>query len=72
LESGDAFGLIPSGDDNETYYLIVLQITVAENHPVKVHGLRQIIAAYSTEIQNKITRKFLIFVTPLHGKRNSI
>jgi len=72
LESGDAFGLIPSGEDNEAYYLIVLQITVSDEHPVKVKGLNRIIAAYSKEIQNNITRKFLIFVTPLHGKLNSI
>mmetsp|Transcript_14848 Transcript_14848/g.13426 ORF Transcript_14848/g.13426 Transcript_14848/m.13426 type:complete len:93 (-) Transcript_14848:98-376(-) len=54
------------------FAIIVLQFTVAEKHPVKVKGLKRIIAAYSKDIQNNITRKFLIFVTPLHGKLNSI
>mmetsp|Transcript_19134 Transcript_19134/g.17354 ORF Transcript_19134/g.17354 Transcript_19134/m.17354 type:complete len:124 (+) Transcript_19134:1286-1657(+) len=66
LESGDAFTIIPIGDD---FQLLVLQFTVAEKHPVKMNGLEQIIAAFSTK---NIIKKYFIFVTPLCGKRNSI
>lgn len=50
----------------------MLQITVGENHPVKVNGLHDIILAYSDFIQQRIIKKLLVFVTPLDGKLNSV
>lgn len=75
LESGDAFCLLPFGhanDQNPLFFLVVLQITVGETHPVKVNGLHDIILAYSEEIRNRIRKKLLVFVTPLDGKLNSV
>jgi hypothetical protein len=75
LESGDAFCVLSSGLDNygqPVFLLVVLQITVGENHPVKVNGLHDIILAYPELIQLRIFKKLLVFVTPLDGKLNSI
>ena len=73
LESGDAFCVISTAAENNAtaYKLIILQITVAEKHSVKIKGLQNIIAAYSEEIQANIIEKLLVFVTPHHGKLNS-
>jgi hypothetical protein len=65
LESGDAFCLIHL---NDSYMLIVLQITVGEKHPVKVNGLKDIYQAFPVEITERIERKVILFVTPLDGK----
>jgi hypothetical protein len=75
LESGDAFCLLPFGradDGQPVFQLVVLQITVGENHPVKVNGLHDIILAYPEFIQHKIIKKLLVFLTPSDGKLNSI
>lgn len=48
LESGDAFYALPSEfcqDGQPVFPLVVLQITVGENHPVKVNGLHIILAS---------------------------
>lgn len=75
LESGDAFCVLPSGfgqDEQPAFLLVVLQITVGENHPIKVNGLHDIVLAYPEFIQQRIIKKMLVFVTPLDGKLNSV
>ncbi len=70
LESGDAFCVLPSGvgqDGLPLFLLMVLQITVRENHHVKVNGLHDIILAYPEFIQQIMMKKLLVFVTPLYG-----
>lgn len=69
LESGDAFCVVPSTND---YWLVVLQITAGERHPVKVNGLNDIISAYPEDIRIKVVRKLLVFITPLDGKLNTV
>ena len=73
MESGDAFCMISTVTDNgrTAYKLIILQITVAEKHDVKINGLKEIIAAYPDEIATNIIEKSLVFVTPKYGKLNS-
>ena len=65
LESGDAFGLVQIGDDN--YMLIVIQVTTAHKHPVKVNGLKTIVSAFPEELRKLIKRKVILFVTPIDG-----
>ena len=72
LESGDAFCMIAVTENGRiAYKLIILQITVAEKHAVKINGLQKIIAAYPDEIATNIIEKALVFVTPKCGKLNS-
>jgi hypothetical protein len=68
LESGDAFCVIADPEAQEKLMLIVVQITVAEHHSVKVNGLHTIWNSYSNDIQQRIHRKALLFVTPSEGK----
>jgi len=75
LESGDAFCLLPYGvalDGQSVFILVVLQITVGKNHPVKVNGLKDIILSFPTFIQQRIAKKLLVFITPIDGKLNSL
>ena len=73
LQSGDAFCAISINGSNITeYILIVLQITVAESHPIKVKGLQDILSAYPDEIRKKITKKELVFVTTNFRKMKSL
>ena len=73
LQSGDAFCAISVNGSNITeYMLIVLQITVAESHPIKVKGLQDILSAYPDEIRKKITKKELVFVTTNYRKLKSL
>jgi predicted phosphatase len=73
MQSGDAFCVISINRSNITdYILIVLQITVAESHPIKVKGLQDILSAYPDEIRKKITKKELVFVTTNFGKLKSL
>jgi hypothetical protein len=74
LESGDAFCVISVNDERNitTYHMIIVQITVAESHPIKVKGLSDIVSAYPEDIQNKITKKALVFLTANHGKLKSV
>ena len=72
LQSGDAFCAISVNGSNVTeYLLIIIQITVAESHPIKVKGLSDILSAYPDEIRKKITKKALVFLTAKYGKLNS-
>jgi hypothetical protein len=59
LTSADAFYLVEGAESGE-YTLVVLQITVAESHPVKAQGLLDIILAFPEKF--KITSKALVFV----------
>ena len=69
LEAGDAFCLIEQADG--TYILIVLQITIAERHPVKANGLKVIVNAYPEQMKANITRKIILFVIPVDGELRS-
>ena len=65
MEAGHAFSIqLVNGE----YALIVLQMTVAEVHPMKADGLSYIYNAYPKAISKLITRKIIIFVTPVDGK----
>jgi hypothetical protein len=64
LESGDAFCV---KELNGVSTLIVLQITIADKHPVKINGLDKI-NNYFVNAGVPITDKILIFVTPVNGK----
>ena len=48
--------------------LIVLQVTVAEMHPIKANGLTYIYHAFTESIRQQINRKIIVFVTPVDGK----
>jgi hypothetical protein len=65
LESGDAFCLLslPNGG----FCLVVLQVTVGEQHPVKANGLKCIFQAFRADLKEQILRKVIIFVTPNEG-----
>ena len=52
--------------------MIIVQITVAKSHPIKVKGLSDIVSAYPEDIQNKITKKALVFLTTNRGKLKSV
>jgi hypothetical protein len=65
LESGDAFCLV-SVDNICT--LVVLQVTIAENHPIKSNGLNVIFEAFRDDLKGLIQRKLIVFVTPIDGK----
>jgi hypothetical protein len=69
LESGDAFCLLQLVNE---YSLIVLQVTVGEKHPVKANGLKEIFQAFPVDIKARITRKVIIFVTPMEGKLRTL
>jgi hypothetical protein len=69
LESGDAFCIIGEGLKR---ILAVLQITVGKKHPVKTNGLKKIVAAFPPVVQDSITEKILLFVTPKHGQLCSV
>lgn len=68
LESGDCFGVVQHDGAN---VLLVLQMTVGDNHPVKANGLRDIVLAYPLDVRNDLRNKLLGFVIPLHGALNS-
>ena len=68
MESVDAFCVIEI--EHQKYMLIFVQITVAETHPVKVQGLLDIYDSMSIEVQNYITKKVLLFVTPTYTQLN--
>ena len=65
LESGDAFCVMTI---NNVLTLVVLQVTIAENHPVKMNGLTTIYNCYNNTIPKVLIKnKILIFVTPKNG-----
>ena len=65
MEAGDAFCVLLMNGET---ILIVLQITVAEMHPIKANGLTYIYHAFTESIRNQINRKIIVFVTPVDGK----
>ena len=67
LESGDAFCVM---ELNGVTTLIVMQVTIASSHPVKMNGLKTICDCFGNT-QVNITDKILIFITPIHGTLNS-
>jgi hypothetical protein len=64
LESGDAFCVVKM---TGIWTLVVLQVTVAENHPIKANGLKVIYDAFPDNLRTLIQRKLLVFVTPPSG-----
>ena len=48
--------------------LIVFQTTITEMHSVNADDLRVIHNAYGDAVRDRITRRILIFVTPIGGK----
>ena len=73
MESGDAFCVISTANENGTkvYKLIILQITVAKKHIIKINGLQHIMAAYPEEIRTNMVEKVFVFITPKNGNLNS-
>ena len=67
LESGDAFCVLQL--QQSTYTLIVVQVTVAEHHPIKANGLGDILNAFP--LLPQISRKLILFVTPVDGRLHS-
>jgi hypothetical protein len=63
---------ISGKNNNNSYQLIVLQVTVGEKHPIKANGLKVIFDSFPENIRKQITRKLIVFVTPLNGKLHSI
>ena len=59
-------------DGQPLFCVVILQITVGEEHPVKVNGLHDIILAYPEEIQKRIVEKLLVFLTPADGKLSTV
>jgi hypothetical protein len=66
LESGDAFCVM---ELNHISTLIVLQVTIAEAHPIKMKSLQTISKCFDADV--KIEDKILIFITPENGTLNS-
>ena len=50
---------------NNEYSLIVFQVTVGDTYYVKANGLNDIVLAYPENIQQFITLKLLVFITPI-------
>lgn len=69
-ESGVAFFMEYYGSDK--FWLVVLQITVAESHPVKVKELVNIINSFPGNVGQNITEKLLVFVTHKSGALKNV
>jgi len=65
LESGDAFCLI---EINGRWTLVILQCTIAENHPVKQDGMKVINDCYKKIPALKMDDTVIMFMIPLNGK----
>ena len=65
LESGDAFCLI---EINGRWTLVILQCTIAENHPVKQNGVKIIHDCYVKNQELKVDDTVIIFMIPPNGK----
>jgi len=65
LESGDAFCLI---EINGRWTLVILQCTIAENHPVKQNGMKIIYDCYKKNPALKVDDTVIMFMIPLNGK----
>ena len=65
LESGDAFCLI---EIDGRWTLVILQCTIAENHPVKQNGIQVIYDCYKKNQTLTVDDVVIMFMTPLNGK----
>ena len=68
-ESGDAFCLM---QHEGLLKLLVFLVTVAERHPVKANGLKDIVRALNEKTRLLIARKVVVFVTNLDGKLTTV
>ena len=64
MEFGNAFCVVLI---DGVHVLIVFQFTVEEMHSVKANGLSVIYDAFTESVREKISRKMIIFVTPVDG-----
>ena len=55
------------GESDNSFSLVIFQVTVGKSHPVKVNGLCDILNAFPSSVVSIIKRKVLVFVVPLHG-----
>lgn len=69
FESGDAFCLVP--DDGGKFILVVLQVTIAKDHPIKEKGLRDILSMFSGDIRKQISQHYVAFVTDCDSELNT-
>jgi hypothetical protein len=69
LESGDSFCVV---EVNDEYWLIVLQMTVGQKHPIKANGLQTIVMAYEERSRSLLKKKVLGFVIPVDGKLHGV
>ena len=60
LESGNAFYVV--GESDNSFSLVVFQITVGKSRPVKVNGLCDILKAFPANVVSNIKHKVLVFV----------
>lgn len=65
LESGDAFCVILL---NGKLTLVIVQCTIAENHPVKQNGMRVILDCCTKKSKLKVRETVIVFMIPQNGK----
>jgi hypothetical protein len=65
LESGDAFCLI---EINGRWTVVIIQCTIAENHPVKQNDVKIIYDCYAKNQELKVDDTVIIFMIPAYGK----
>ena len=66
FESADAFYVVE--DSPNSFQLVILQITVAEEtHSVKVNGLVRIINGFPEPVRENISGLKIVFITPAEG-----
>lgn len=65
LESGDSFCLI---EINGKWTVVILQCTIAENHPVKQNGVKIIHDCYTDKAQFVVDDTVIMFMVPVNGK----
>ena len=68
LESADAFCVIPDTESVGKFIFVILQVTVAEKHPIEAAGLESIFMKFDDSVQKSISRKYLAFVTDRGSK----
>ena len=69
MDFGNAFCVMKIEEED---VLVVLQMTSSETHPIKADGLTSIFNAYAKAIRVNITRRIIIFVTPLIGELKTL
>jgi len=65
LESGDSFCLIQI---NGRWTVVIIQCTIAENHPVKQNGVTIIHDCYAKNQELKVDDTVIMFMIPINGK----